>query len=220
MLYWNWNSCTWWIINYKPNLWFLLEKKIILALAHTHFFSFRVKMLTLHNLQYACGCVLYLCWFVPPLPLLLILSSVNTHEHDRVCGARCYSTSVTHQRACANSQTDSRSITTVDRTLISRGISSHSRSRTNKLSPNIGFAWQWGSLWMCVCMVGVGGGWGCMHTSNRDGRSILGYGESTCFFKGEAYAQTSQWQLQGLSISRGLDRHFSFVALAGKTAYK
>lgn len=35
--------------------------------------------------------------------------------------------------------------------LISRGISSYSRSRTNKLSPNIGFAWQRGCLGMCVC---------------------------------------------------------------------
>lgn len=41
-------------------------------------------------------------------------------------------------------------------------------------------------------------GWGGrMHTSNRDGWSILGYGESTRFFKGEAYAQTSTVPVAG-----------------------
>lgn len=43
--------------------------------------------------------------------------------------------------------------------LISRGISSYSRSRTNKLSPNIGSAWQRGCLGMCVyANWGYGGG--------------------------------------------------------------
>lgn len=157
----------------------------------------------------------YLCWFV--LPLLFILLSANTYEHNKVCGARCYNASVTHQRACANSQTDSRSITAVDRTLISRGIGSHSRSRTNKLSPNIGFAWRRGSLWMCVYMCEGG----CMHTSNRGGGSILRYGESTRFFlRWGLCLNIIATQLQGLSISWGLNRHFSFVALAGKAAYK
>lgn len=57
-------------------------------------------------------------------------------------------------------------------------------------------------------------------TSNRDGQSILGYGKSTRYFKGEAYAQTSQQQLAAQSVSRGPNRRFSFVALAGKMAHK
>lgn len=69
-----------------------------------------------------------------------------------------------------------------------------------------------------VCWFGGGKGGG--DTSNRDGQSILGYGKSTRYFKGEAYAQTSQRQFAGPSISPGPNRHFSFVALAGKMAYK
>lgn len=115
----------------------------------------------------------------------------------------------------SGSQTVGPSITTVDHTLISRGISSYSRSRTNKLSPNIGFAWQWGSLWTCVYVKGGA----CIHQTETVGQ-YWGMENQHAFFKGEAYAQTSQCQLPGLSISRGPDRHFSFVALAGKTAYK
>lgn len=63
-------------------------------------------------------------------------------------------------------QTVGRSITTVDRSLISRGISSYSRSRTNKLSPNTGFAWQWGCLWMCVYAYGGA----CIHQTETVGQ--------------------------------------------------
>lgn len=50
---------------------------------------------------------------------------------------------------------------------------------------------------MNVCVFVAGGLGGPMHTSNRDGWSILGYGESTRFFKGEAYAQTSAVPVAG-----------------------
>lgn len=144
----------------KPKL---LHKNNHPGISTCTFFSLWVKMLIVHHI-YRMHVGEYLCWFV--LPLLLILLSANTHEYNKVCGVRCYSASVTHQRACANSQTDSRSITTVDRTLTSRGISSHSRSRTNKLSPNIRFAWRRGSLWMCVYV------WEWVHAYIKQRRSV------------------------------------------------
>lgn len=99
-------------------------------------------------------------------------------------------------------------------TLISRGIGCFSSSRTNKLSPNTGSAWQSGGL------MNVFGGGG-MHTSNTDARSILGYEESTqvFFFLKQRLKHHSVGCRVG-SISRGPVHHFSFVALAGTTASK
>lgn len=56
----------------------------------------------------------------------------------------------------------SESVAAVDRALISWGIGSASRSRTNKLSPNTGSAWRWwlvgrGGFNECMCCWGWGG---------------------------------------------------------------
>ena len=152
----------------------------------------------------------------------LVPSGVNKRQHDSVCVERRRGTSVTHQRApvckLRGRPTVGRSITTVDRTLISRGISSYSRSRTNKLSPNIGFAWQWGSLWVCVWGGGGGGGgWGHAYIKQRRSVNIGVWRINTLFFlKERLMLKHHSASLPGPSVSRGPDRHFSFVALAGK----
>jgi len=87
------------------------------------------------------------------------------------------------------------------RTFISRGIGSFPRSRTNKLSPNIAFAW------------------GGMHTSNRDGQ-YWSMENQHALLKERLTLKHHSAGLPGPSISRGPDRHFSFVALAGETAFK
>lgn len=60
---------------------------------------------------------------------------------------------------------------------------------------------------MSVCVRGGAG----VHTSNGDGRSILGYGESTRSFKRRGLRSNIT-----AAVSPGPDRRFSFVALAGK----
>lgn len=149
-------------------------------------------------------------------------SSRPVSTNASVCVERRRGTSVTHQRApvckLRGRPTVGRSITTVDRTLISRGISSYSRSRTNKLSPNIGFAWQWGSLWVCVWGGGGGGGgWGHAYIKQRRSVNIGVWRINTLFFlKERLMLKHHSASLPGPSVSRGPDRHFSFVALAGK----
>lgn len=63
------------------------------------------------------------------------------------------------------------------------------------------------------------GGGGGMHTSNRDGQ-YWSMENQHALLKERLTLKHHSAGLPGPSISRGPDRHFSFVALAGETAFK
>lgn len=105
---------------------------------------------------------------------------------------------------------------TVHRTLISRGIGCFSSSRTNKLSPNTGSAWQSGGL---MNVLGGEGG-ACIHQTQALGQYWGMKNQHRFFFFFKQRLKHHSVGCRVGSISRGPDRHFSFVALVGKTASK